>query len=195
MADESIKDAAETATDKATDETTRAEVAAPSDAELGDAGKAALKKERDARTAAEKETKRLQKLIDDAAAERAKADEADAAKRGEFEELAAKREGERDAAKDEAAKLQAENDQLRAAISEQVDAGWKALPKEVADVYPGADDDPLAKLAFLSKSKSLVEKLTDKTAARGNGADPKGSGDGKPDIKSLITKQQAGFSG
>jgi hypothetical protein len=100
--------------------------------------------------------------------------EKEAAEAGKFEELAATRERERDEAKNEATSLKAENDQLRAAITGVLDSEWKTLPVEVTDAYLGADDDPLAKLAFLPKGKVLAAKLTEKAETqRGNGRDPR----------------------
>ncbi len=123
----------------------------------------------------------------------AKEREAEAEKKGEFEALAKKRENERDAAKSDVTRLTAENDQLRAAISGVLDSEWKELPAEVKDAYLGADDDPLARLAFLPKGKALAIKLGERAdAARGNGRDPKSSGDGRPSLaderKALIAR-------
>ncbi len=116
-------------------------------------------------------------------------DALDAAKRGEFEALAKKREEERDAAKGEATSLKAENDQLRAAVDSILTAEWKALPAEVRDAYSGADDDPLAKLAWLPKGKKLAEKLTGSNSG-GNRPGPKPGGDGAPEITSLVSGRQ-----
>lgn len=160
--------------------------------QLGDAGKAALEAERKARRDAERQAKDLQTQLDQIDADRRKADEDAAAKRGEFEALAATREQERDAAKREASSLKAENDALKAAVANVLDAEWKELPPEVRDAYLGGDDDPLAKLAFLPKGKTLAAKLAEKEPpARGNGHDPKAGGASNPELKSLISKQQA----
>lgn len=124
---------------------------------LGDKGKEAIRREREAAEA--------------------KAREDEAAKKGEFEKLAADREAERDAAKADVKSLQADNDALREAINGFLDAEWQALPAEVRDAYLGADDDPLAKLRYLPKGKALAEKLAGKEPAkRGAGADPKPNG-------------------
>lgn len=157
-----------------------ANAATAPDAPLGDGGKAALDAERVARKAAERDLKALREQIAASDAETKARDEADAAKRGEWEQLATKREGERDAARSEATTLKAENDQLRAAIAGVLDSEWKALPSEVRDAYLGGEDDPLAKLAFLPKGKTLAAKLAGTTPARGAGVDPRPNGAAKP---------------
>lgn len=151
---------------------------------LGDKGKEAIRKEREAAKAAADRAKAAEKRLAELEREKSereaadlKAKEDEAAKKGEFETLAKKREEERDEAKREATSLKAENDQLRAAIAAVLDAEWKALPDEVRDAYLGAEDDPLAKLAFLPKGKTLAAKLSEKAEhARGNGRDPKAGG-------------------
>ncbi len=153
---------------------------------LGDKGKEAIRKERDAAKAAAARAKDAETKLaalekektDRETAEQARKDK-EAAESGKWEELATKREGELKSAKDEAAALKGENTQLRTAITGVLDSEWKELPVEVKDAYLGADDDPLAKLAFLPKGKALAAKLADKETARGNGADPKSRGSGK----------------
>jgi len=176
---DSTKTPTETTAIPAGDPSQRA--ATTTDAPLGDGGKAALDAERTARKAAERDLKALRERLDAIDAETKSRDEADAAKRGEWEQLATKREGERDAARSEATTLKAENDQLRAAIAGVLDSEWKALPAEVRDAYLGGDDDPLAKLAFLPKGKKLAEKLAGATPVpRGAGPDPRPNGAAKP---------------
>ncbi|MCA9878212.1 MAG: hypothetical protein KC442_10540 [Thermomicrobiales bacterium] len=151
---------------------------------LGDKGKEAIRREREAAKAAADRAKAaearldaLQKEKSEREAAEAKAREDEAAKKGEFEKLAADREAERDAAKADVKSLQADNDALREAINGFLDAEWQALPAEVRDAYLGADDDPLAKLRYLPKGKALAEKLAGKEPAkRGAGADPKPNG-------------------
>lgn len=167
--------------DPATTATTTTD--AKTDEPLGEAGEAALKAERAARKAAEKRLRDLEAAEQKRADEQRKADEDAAAKAGEWEKLAAKRETERDEAKREATSLQGQIDQYRAAIDGLLTDEWKGLPAEVRDAYLGADDDPLAKLAFLPKAKKLAAKLAEKDpAARGNGPDPKGTGSGLPSV-------------
>ncbi len=127
----------------------------------------------------------------DAAAEQARKDRErdEEIKRGEFDKARSSLESERDAAKGEATSLKAENDQLRAAVDSILTAEWKALPAEVRDAYSGADDDPLAKLAWLPKGKKLAEKLTGSNSG-GNRAGPKPGGDGAPEITSLVSGRQ-----
>ncbi len=164
---------------------------------LGDKGKAAILRERDARakaearvaalTGVEKERDQLRKEKTARDAAEAKDREEAAAKRGEFEELATKREQERDAATADVTRLTAENDQLRSAIAAVIDAEWKTLPADVRDLYLGADDDPFAKLVFLPKAKAHVEK-NKRDTTRGNGPDPRPNGAAGPTLEK--TKQE-----
>ena len=154
---------------------------------IGDKGKDAIRKEREAAKAAREEAKAAKEERDALKAEKEKreaeeaaAKEKEAAAKGEWEALAVKREGELKTAKDEAAALKGENDQLKTAIGAVLDAEWKDLPSEVRDAYLGAEDDPLAKLAFLPKGKALAAKLAGATETRrGNGRDPISAGGGK----------------
>lgn len=134
---------------------------------LDEGAKAVFAKEREARKQAAREARELKaeldalkaaKAADDAA--KAAADEEAAIKRGEFEQIANERgatittlTGERDGYK-------AQLDTLIAAIKPDVDAAWKAVPDEIKSFYDGADDDVLAKRAFLAKSKPAIDKLT-----------------------------------
>lgn len=151
---------------------------------LGDKGKEAIRKEREAAKAAADEAKTakaerdalLKKEADRDAAE-AKAREDDAARKGEFEKLANERQAALDAAKAEGKALKADNEALRTAISGFLDAEWKALPDSVKAAYLGGDDDPLAKLTFLPKGKALADELAERDPAkRGAGPDPKPKG-------------------
>lgn len=107
--------------------------------------------------------------------------------KGNFDAARSSLEGERDAAKGEATSLKAENDQLRAAVDSVLAAEWTALPAEVRDAYSGADDDPLAKLAWLPKGKKLAEKLTGSNGSGGNRPGPNPSGNGTPEVTSLVS--------
>ena len=134
---------------------------------LGDAGKAALaderKAKRDAITAlrtAQAELDALKAKQAESDAAKAKADEAEAIKRGEFEALATSRAetittltGERDGYKSQL-------DTLIAAIKPGIDAAWKDLPEEVAELFTGDAEDTLAKQAFMASHKKLIDRLT-----------------------------------
>lgn len=155
--------------------------------EKGD-DKEALKRMGEQRDAARAEAKKIQDERDallkekqEREAAEAKAKEEDAAKRGEFEALAKKREEERDAAKADVARLTADNDQYRAAMAEGIEAGWKALPEAVRKLgeKQHAEDDVLGRFRFLHDpdTTALVKQLTEKVGTtRGNGHDPKVSG-------------------
>jgi hypothetical protein len=151
---------------------------------VGDKGKEAIRKERDAAKAARDEAKTLrderdalQKDKQDREAAEAKARDAEAVKKGEFEALADQRGRDLDVAKADIKTLRTDNDALREAIDGFLDAEWKALPDSVKAAYLGADDDPLAKLKFLPKGKALADEIAEKDPAkRGAGPDPKPKG-------------------
>lgn len=114
----------------------------------------------------------------------AKAKDEEAAKKGEFEQLAEKRGKELDTAKTDLAALTSENDQLKAAMAEGLTARIKDLPDPVRKVLDDtvAADDVLARWTWLHKPS--VQELIKAEAAkadtdRGNGRDPKSRGDGK----------------
>lgn len=178
--------ATEAAAKAAADEAAKAE--ADEAKELGEKGVAALKEERAARKAAEKVAKdaadklaAAQKLIDDANAAKAAADERDALAKGEFEKLATDRAEaikQRDATLKE---LQAERD----ALKERMDArdaediatvaAWikdhKGAVDDFLDFYPGADAPASAQLAWFNATRPKVEKRA-ADPARGNGRSP-----------------------
>lgn len=141
---------------------------------LGDAGKEALKKERQARRDADKAAKdaadqlkslgdQVKALTDDKArrdAEAATQAERDREAKGEFESLAKTREQERDQAKADLAALQKDFDALRTASLGMYKSEFDTLPAEVKDLYTGAEDDPVALMTFLPKAKTAAEKIT-----------------------------------
>lgn len=178
--------AAKTAADEAA---AKAAADEASELGLGDKGKAAiaaLRKEkkdaadRAAAFATELETLRKEKA--DAAAAKATSDEAEAAKRGEFEQLATKHKTEADAAKAEA---KAAADELKAIWDDRMkrmDAGIKDFPKEIPDwkYYPGDDASPKDRWAWFEKaseSASEEKKVTDARARPRNPMTPIGVGD------------------
>lgn len=169
---------------------------------LGDKGKEAIRKEREAAKAAADEAKAAKAERDALLKEKAereaaesKAREEEAARKGEFETLAQKREAERDEAKTDVARLTSEMDQFKAAMAEGIKAGWKDLPEEVRKIgeKQHAEDDVLGRFQFLNDpdTKALVVKLTGSTEGKAaHGRDPKATGAAKPELKSLISKAQ-----
>lgn len=121
-----------------------------------------------------------------------KRDDDDAKAKGDFEKVENGLRTDLEAARNDATSLKAENDQLRAAIATVLEAEWKDLPSEVKDVYLGADDDPLAKLAFLPKGKTLAAKLGGSERVAGNRRDPKvaASSNGKPDATQIANEMR-----
>lgn len=170
--------------------------------DLGDAGKAAIRKERDAAKAAsdrakvaeaELETLRKEKLDRDAAEQKRSDDEAAAA--GKWEQLATKRESELKTAQDEAISLKAENDQFRAAMKIGVEAGWKDLPAalQIAGKFL-PEGDVVGRWLYLNDAdvQKQIKDIQKGEPARGTGRDPKpNGGDGKPDIQKLTEEMRA----
>lgn len=178
-------------------------------ADLGDAGKAAMKKERQARREAAKSAKEaadtlkaVQAQVDSLNRDKQKRDadaatqaEKDREAKGEFETLAKDRERERDQAKADLGELQTKYDKLRDVATTVVKTDYDALPEEVRDVYPGEADDPVAILEFLPKAKKLVEKMAggEQNNSQGvNGATPppKPSGPAGEDAKAADVAAQ-----
>jgi hypothetical protein len=156
----------------ATDETVNVNVDIESDeqelpANLNDAGKAAIAKERDARKQAAKEARELKAELDALKADKAAADEAKrladekaAEEQGQFKELAEQRANDLAAANAAKQTAQEKLDTLIASIKPDVDDAWKALPEEVSEIYTGAADDVLGKKQFMTTHKKLIDKLT-----------------------------------
>ncbi len=150
--------------------------------DLGDAGKAALRRERKARREAERKLTSLQArlaALEKAEAERQAAErgrqEAEAKQRGEWERIATEREAQIATL---SAKLQAAEERLAAAIDllrPWVERGWADLPRELRDLYTGPEDDILAMQAHLHRTAKLAERLKQ---ARIPGNPPDGEGAG-----------------
>lgn len=170
---------------------------------LGDKGKEAIRKEREAAKAAADEAKAAKAERDALLKEKAereaaesKAREEEAARKGEFETLAQKREAERDEAKAELTRLTSEVDQFKAAMAEGIKSGWKDLPDEVRKIgeKQHAEDDVLGRFQFLNDpdTKALVAKLTGSTEGKAaHGRDPKATGTSKPTNEAASKAQAA----
>ena len=115
--------------------------------DLGDKGKAALKAEREARKAAERERADLQRKLDEIAKKQQEAEDAKAKEQGEWESIAAKRD-------EEIAELRkqiAERDQRdrRAAIAKAHN-----IPDELTGLLTGDTDEEMEEVA-----KSLAKHI------------------------------------
>lgn len=151
---------------------------------LGDKGKQALQRERDARKAAEKDaadTKaalaELQKFKDDTEAAATAAAAQRAKDQGQFEQIAKDAEVARDAAKADLATAQDTIKQLTEAISTGLPESFEAIPEVVRNTYTGGDDNVLAKFQFVHNpaTAALVKAVDPKAAANlgnGNPVDP-----------------------
>lgn len=77
-----------------------------------------------------------------------------------------------------------------AAIKPGVDTRWTDAPDEVKALYEGADDDVLAKAAFLDRTAALTAKLTAEPAKR-VGPTPRPNGPTTTDkVTSPVTQRQ-----
>lgn len=176
-------------TDQTTDQTTDAtsDDSATTTDQLGDAGKAALDKERQARKEAEKRAKEAEKRIADfEAAQKSAADE-DAKRKGEFEKLANDRQATIDALTTEKTSLAEERDALLAKVQAYEDRDRKTIADGVTDLpddlkaFDPGDDAPLAaRMDWFTKARAIAAKrTTDPQPGNGrspeaaNGRDPK----------------------
>jgi hypothetical protein len=117
--------------------------------------------------------KENEKRRQDADAERAKAEEARLTEQQKWQELAAKREQERDELKPYRERYEALASQQRAALMAEV-AKW---PAEVKALLPGEDADVTVLGEAVTKARALVTALAGKTeaaAAHGNPPPPAG---------------------
>lgn len=149
---------------------------------------------RTARAAGRAEAEAERTAAEDAARQERERNEA--AARGEFDRVRGELEAERDRVKGERDDVQGRLDKAMAVIGPQVEAAWKDLPAEVAGMYDGADDDVLAKAAFVEKTKALAARLAGGPTNKGNppGPNPAGPiGGGGAELKPLVSKRQAGF--
>lgn len=177
MADDT-KDTTATSDSSATESKTETKADTKADEPLGDAGKAALQKERDAREAAEKEAKRLKKIVDDAEAAKKKADDEAAAKNGEFEKLAT----DRRARIAELEQQLAERD--ASALRAKVAAKHK-LPDELAELLRGESESDLETHAK-TLAKLVKPPVAADTEAGGGGNGNGGARSTKPLDKPVV---------
>lgn len=183
--DHDSDDTDQTEDQREADDTTDADTAA-----LGDAGKEALRKERERAKAAEKKARDSERELAALKAEQQKRKDTEAAEQGRWKELADQREADLATVTTERDTLQTRLDEALQALADDVTAQWKAIPDEVKDLYEGDDDDVLAKRKHLTKSAKLIARLTEaKTPPRGNGGDPKPGGK-KTEVKSPLKRNQ-----
>ncbi len=139
------------------------------ESDLGDAGKAALKREREARKSAEKARADLERRLAEFEQQQKARDDEEAKKRGEWEKVATEREKELE--------------ELRAAIAERdlndlkrAVAADEGLPAELAMRLTGDDEDALRKDA-----KALAKHLKAKEATETDAGDRTKPGQKRPD--------------
>lgn len=163
---------------------------------LTEAGKDALRKEREARRAAEKERKSLAERLaelerkqQEADEQKRKDEEAAAAKRGEFEQLANQRAeslktvtGERDALAERVKSYEARDRQ-------RIDAGVTDLPEDLVAFDPGPDAPLDQRLAWFEKASEIAGKRAATTVR--TPVTPQPNGKAKPDIKPLVHASSA----
>ena len=136
---------------------------------LNDAGKAALKAERQKARDAEKawkagqaELEQLRKEKADAAAAKALADEEEAKRKGEFEELATKRAEELKTVASERDDYKSQLDNALTLIGAGIDEDWKSAPAAVIKLYRGDKNDVLAKRQHLTDHADIIAALNNK---------------------------------
>jgi hypothetical protein len=163
--------------------------------QLGDAGKAALEKERQRAKDAEKRAKEAEKRLAEIDAAAAAKEDEDAKARGEFEKLAAKRAADLEKLQTDHKTLAEERDALTAKVQAYEDRdrktiadGVKDLPDDLKTFDPG-DDAPLAaRMDWFTKAQAIASKRTT-DPIRGNGRPPE-SADGR-DAKADEAARQA----
>lgn len=174
------------ATTETTTETTQTD-------DLGDKGKAAIDKERQARKDAEKRAKDAEARLAELDAAQAKKDEDEAKARGEFEKLANDRLTKLETLQTEHKTLAEERDALLAKVQAFEDRdrktiadGVKDLPADLREFDPG-DDAPLAqRMTWFEKARAIAAKrVTDPQKGNGRSPDVVGSRDGKADDAAL----------
>lgn len=118
--------------------------------------RAEAKAKSDAKTEFDAEQKRLKDEAD------AEADRQKKIAAGEFDAVKASLETERDQFKGNYESATDKLTKLIDAIRPEVDADWKALPEEVAELYQkvGDGDDTLERKEFMANHKKLIDKLT-----------------------------------
>ncbi len=158
---------------------------------LGDKGKAAIAAERKARRDAEAARKAAEDRADKLEADAKKRADDEAAKQGQWQELAEKREADLTESQTTLESVQAQLDEAMTILKAETDATWKAIPEEVRELYDGDDADVLAKRKHLTRSKKLIERLakTDERKPR-NGPNPP-AGDGRFDEAAAIENARA----
>jgi hypothetical protein len=153
----------------------------PDDA-LGDKGRDALRKEREARRKAEADAKDLKARLDKIDADARKEAEKRAAEQGKWEELAGQREADLTETTTKLQTAETELASLRAYVTADVAEVAKAIKeaaktngaaKVLLDVHPGDDASTAALLAWAEKAKAQLPEMTEREPVRGNGAGPK----------------------
>lgn len=134
--------------------------------DLGDKGRSAIQKEREARKVAEKAAADMQKRLDEIEAKQREADEAKAKERGEWEKIAQQREAE--LAELKKALTERDLNDRRTALARK-----HSLPDEIANRLVGETDDEIEedakRLAKLFARTDGLDTDSGKRSAQGNG--------------------------
>lgn len=136
---------------------------------LGDKGREALKRERDARKAAEKERNDLAKRIADIEKAQKDRDDADAKAKGEWEKVATERQQELDQLKADLAARDMRDRKIAAATAAN-------LPKDMAERLRGETDEELE-----ADAKELAKHLRTQEAPDNDAGERTPKGIKKPD--------------
>lgn len=179
-----LADAGEDASGDDTDATDRRDGADgdSTDDALGDKGRDALRKEREARRKAEADAKDLKARLDKIDADARKEADQRAAEQGKWEELAGQREADLTETTTKLQTAETELASLRAYVTADVDATYKAVrdaakanpvAKAHLGYHPGDDAPTAALLAWAEKAKAQLPEMTEREPVKGNGAGPK----------------------
>lgn len=159
----------------------------PDDTPLGDAGKAALDAEREARRLADKRAKDAEKKLADLEDARVKAEDDKAKEQGEWKTLAEKREADLTTTTAERDDLLIRVETLEALANNRLTAILKDIPKDIAELGPDTETPIEKRLAWAEKAA----KATNATGTTpGNGPNPKPAGTIKPEIKGVLPQRQ-----
>lgn len=143
--------------------------------ELKSAGREALRRERAARKAAEKDATEARQKLDAIEAERKKKADADAVEQGKYKELLETREHDLEAVTGERDALKGEREALTTYFDTQYAAETANLPDVVKAFAPAEDASFIVKAEWLTKAQEQAKKIA-KEIPRGNGPGPRSRG-------------------
>jgi chromosome segregation ATPase len=178
----------------------------PEPEELGTNGKDALRKEREARKAAEDRAKAAEARVAEIDAEQAKKSEDEAKAKGEFEKLANERQAKLEKLQNDHKTLAEERDALAARVQAYEDRDRERLEKALKDLSPELKStDPInfdpdvsltARLKWLDvQLETAAKRVTDPTRGNGRSPEPANGRDAKADEAARLQSQRQALRG